>query len=590
MNKELGEIITGFKRALLLLDKKERSTLFFASLIMVVTGILTNLPAVILGKLVDQIINKGHSQFSIALPFIIAIIAALLIREILTVLRKYLVENVATQTEKKQTVSTINHLLKTDITNIRKQQIGSLHGKIFRSIQGLISIIKLSFLDFFPVFFSALAAIVIALSQKPLIAFLMILVIPVGLFIVMIQISSQKGIRLALLKGKEKIDGTVVEMLGGIETVRALDTTTHEVKKVETITEQLRLKEIKHHIAMALFDSAKYLNEGFFYILVISISILLSAQGTISKGDILVYSVLFLSITAPLREIHRILDQAHEGSINVNNLYELIHQPLDVSFNSVNHASLDESPMKNIIMIKNLSFSYQRNSSLSILKNINLNILKGEKIGIAGPSGCGKSTLVKILLRLIHDYKGTVLVLNKNLQQLTRQEIAEKIAYIPQSPYVFSGTIKENILYGFNNKNVHQEDIVNATKKANIYEEIIHSLGGFEGKVSENGGNLSGGQKQRLVLARLILNKPEILIFDEATSALDNNNEMIVQNSIENIFKDKTIITIAHRLTTLKNSDRILVFDNGEIVQEGTYRELENKKGLFQDFLKIIPA
>ena len=585
MNKELTEIIMGFRKTLKLMHRPEKLMLTLASFLMLITGILTNLPAVILGKLVDKLVGDAHVQFSYAVPYIGLIVIVILIREVLTVIRKYFVENIATQTEKKQTVNVIEHLLKTDIAVINSQQIGSLHGKTFRSIQGLVSIIKLSFLDFFPVFFSALAAIVIALTQKPLLASVMILVVPTGLFIIIKQVSSQKGIRVALLRSKEKIDGAVVEMLGGLETVRVANTTDQEVGRIEQIAEEIRKKEIRHHISMALFDSAKYLNEGFFYILVISLSILFSAQGIISRGDILVYSILFLSITGPLREIHRILDEAHESSIRVNDLYDLLEQPNDESFKTMQNEKQANTTAKHVIDVKNLSFSYSGRSD-QVLDKINLSIKKGEKIGIVGASGCGKSTLIKILLRLTHGYSGDISLFGINLNNISREEIAEKIAYVPQKTYIFSGSIHENIVYGSLRKNITREEIVTAAKMAHVYGEIMTSLGGFNGVVTENGNNLSGGQKQRLAIARLILKSPELFIFDEATSALDNTNEMLVQKSIEQLFKERTTITVAHRLTTLKNADRILVFDKGKIVQEGTFDKLSNEKGLFQDFLK----
>ncbi|KKQ06478.1 MAG: YwjA [Parcubacteria group bacterium GW2011_GWB1_36_5] len=309
MNKEFSEITNGFRRTLRLMEKPEKTALVFASFLMLITGVLTNLPAVILGRLVDKLVGAENFDVSIAIPFIALIIGIIFVREALTVVRKYFVENVTTQTDKKQTVNVIEHLLKTDITNINQQQIGSLHGRIFRSIQGMIKIIKLGFLDFFPVFFSGLAAIAIALTQKPLLAGVMILVIPVGLFIIVWQVSSQKGIRVALLRGKEKIDGAVVEMLGGIETVRALNTENQEVAKVEEVAEAMRKKEIRHHIFMALFDSGKYLNEAFFYVIVISLSIFLAAQGIITKGDILVYSIreIFLSKRMAKKDLSQIM-------------------------------------------------------------------------------------------------------------------------------------------------------------------------------------------------------------------------------------------------------------------------------------------
>jgi len=582
MNKELIEILNGFRRTLRLMGKSEKMALIFASFLMLITGFLTNLPAVILGRLVDKLVGTANIDFSFAIPFLALVIGIILVRETLTVVRKYFVENVATQTDKKQTVNVIEHLLKTDIANINQQQIGSLHGRIFRSIQGMIKIIKLGFLDFFPAFFSALAAIIIALTQKPLLASVMILVIPVGLFIIVWQVSSQKGIRVALLRGKEKIDGAVVEMLGGIETVRALNTENQEVAKVEEVAEAMRKKEIRHHIFMALFDSGKYLNEGFFYILVISLSIFLAAQGVITKGDILVYSILFMSITGPLREIHRILDEAHESSIRVNDLYDLLNQPRDISF-QVHGEKKFSSSNANAIEVNKLSFKYENSP---VLQNISFVIKKGEKIGIAGASGCGKSTLIKILLRLVHGYSGKVEIFGKNLDTINREEIADRMAYVPQKTHIFSGSIRENIVYGCQRENITDEEVVKVAKLANLYEEIESSLGGLSGRVAENGNNLSGGQKQRLAIARLILKSPELLILDEATSALDNSNEIKIQRNIEQLFKDKTTITIAHRLTTLKNTDRIFVFERGRIVQEGTFDSLANRQGLFQDFLR----
>lgn len=587
MNKEFAEITTGLKKALKLVHRPEKITLVFASLLMVITGILTNLPAVILGRLVDKLTIGTSVKFGAALPFIGLIIVIILVREAITVARKYFVENIATQTEKKQTVNVIGHLLKTDISNITQQQIGSLHGRTFRSIQGLISMIKLGFLDFLPVFFSALAAIVIALTQKPLLASVMILVIPAGAYIIVKQISSQKGVRISLLRGKEKIDGAVVEMLGGIETIRTLNTEDSEIAKIENVAEDLRKKEIKHHISMALFDALKYLNEGFFYILVISLSIFMSANGMISKGDILVYSILFLSITGPLREIHRILDEAHESLIRVNDLYQLLDQPRDVSFHG-SKSDVDQSNFgsQGIIRFKDLSFSYPDKADQPILKDISLSIKTGEKLGIAGASGCGKSTLIKIILRLTHGYSGDVYLFGKKLSQIDRKQIADRIAYVPQKTYIFSGSIRDNITYGCQRPDISDEEVINATKIANLYDEITESLGGLSGKITENGNNLSGGQRQRIAIARLVLGSPDVLIFDEATSALDNTNEMIIQRNMEKMFADKTVITIAHRLSTLKNSDRIIVFEKGQIVQEGTYQALASQKGLFQDFLE----
>jgi ATP-binding cassette subfamily B protein len=582
-----NEILLGIKRSIGLLSRREKRSLCIATFLMLITGILTNGPAVILGKLVDQLVSGSTILFSVVVPFILLLCIVILVREGLTVILKYLIQNIATQTDKDQTVKVIERLLKVDIGGyLYQQQIGSLYGRIFRSIEGLISLLKLTFLDFMPVFFAALAAIGIAFLQKPLMASVMILVIPTGLYLVVKQVSSQKGIRVALLRKKEEVDGKVVEMLGGIETIRVLNTVQFEVAKVEKSTEERRRIEIKHHIAMAFYDAAKSLNEGIFTIMVIVLSIYLASRGLISKGDILVYAILFTNITGPLLEIHRILDQASENSIQVNDLFNILHQPLDISFTEQDaNSKIEENKSEPAVSVHNLSFAYHGSEDVTILDGINLTIKKGESIGIAGASGCGKTTFIHILLKLIHDYTGEVSLFDKGLQAISREELADKIAYVPQKPFVFSGTIKDNILYGCR-QTVPDEDLLEAARNACILDEIQESLGGFNGLVSENGNNLSGGQRQRLALARVMLQTPQLIIFDEATSALDNTNEAIIQQNIERIFNQKTIITIAHRLTTLKNADRILVFDAGRIVQEGSFKSLSETKGLFQDFLQ----
>jgi len=587
MRTEVNEILLGVSRTLGLLSKKEKRGLFLATFVMLITGILTNAPAVILGRLVDRLVSGNVISFAIVVPFIILLSVIVLVREGLTVLRKYLIENIATQTNKQQTVKVIERLLKVDIGGyLHQQQIGSLYGRLFRSIEGLIGILKLSFIEFMPAFFGAVAAIGIAFLQKPVMASAMILVIPTGAFLIFKQVTSQKGIRVALLRQMEVVDGKVIEMLAGIETIRVLNTVNYEVAKIEKSAEESRKIEIKHHIAMALYDAAKALNEGAFTIAVIVLSIYLASRSMISKGDILVYSILFTNITMPLRQIHTILDEMSEYSIEVDDLFNILNQPLDVSFTEQGaDAKISENTDKPAVSVTNLSFAYPGTTDITTLDAMDLTIKNGETIGIAGSSGCGKTTFIHILLKLIHGYKGEVSLFDQALESISREELAGKIAYVPQKPFVFSGTIKDNILYGCQ-RTVPDEELLEAARNACILDEIQQSLGGMDGLVSENGNNLSGGQQQRLALARVMLQSPQLIIFDEATSALDNTNESIVQKNIERIFKQKTVITIAHRLTTLENANRILVFHEGKIAQQGDFKSLSETKGLFQDFLQ----
>ncbi|MEI7847367.1 MAG: ABC transporter ATP-binding protein, partial [Chloroflexota bacterium] len=324
-------------------------------------------------------------------------------------------------------------------------------------------------------------------------------------------------------------------------------------------------------------------NESFFTIVVIVLSIYLVSLGLISKGDILVYAILFTNITNPLREIHRILDQASENAIQVNDLHNLLAQPLDISFID-KKISLKNKNSGFALSVRNLSFAYQANEQNKTLVDLSLTIKNGESIGIVGASGCGKTTFIHILLKLIHGYSGEVMCFDQELKMISREDLSREIAYVPQKPFIFSGTIKDNIIYGCQ-KTVTDDELFEAARNACILNEIQENLGGFVGSVSENGNNLSGGQRQRLALARVMLQTPQMIIFDEATPSLDNTNEALIQENIERIFRNKTVITIAHRLTTLKKADRILVFEAGKIVQEGDFKTQSASQGLFQDFL-----
>ncbi len=258
----------------------------------------------------------------------------------------------------------------------------------------------------------------------------------------------------------------------------------------------------------------------------------MAIDGRISFGDVLTFSVLFANVMTPLNEVHRVLDEGHEASLRVGDLLEMLGQPLDRSFDASTNAQLELVAGQPIIQADELLVRYPTSDGQlrTILDHLSLTIYHGETIGVAGRSGSGKSTWIKVLLRLIHPDDGQLLLAGQRLESISRQELARLVGYVGQNPFVFSGTIRNNIAYGADN--VSDEEIQRAAELANLHEEILEMPGGYAANVSERGQNLSGGQRQRLAIARLFLKSAPLLILDEATSALDNISERHVPRSV----------------------------------------------------------
>jgi subfamily B ATP-binding cassette protein MsbA len=236
------------------------------------------------------------------------------------------------------------------------------------------------------------------------------------------------------------------------------------------------------------------------------------------------------------------------------------------------------------IEISKLNFSYSNNSK-SILSDINLNINKGEKIALVGTSGSGKTTLTNLLLKFYDFNFGDIKIDNKSYNKINTKSIRNLIGLVSQEPILFNNTIKNNIIYGHDE--VSNDKIIEAAKIAKIDEYVSSLDKKYDTLIGERGSLLSGGQKQRLSIARAIIKNPPILVFDEATSSLDSESEQKVQEAIDNLVKDRTVIMIAHRLTTIKNVDRIIVLKDGEIKETGSHDELIEKNGYYKKLYNI---
>lgn len=593
----LGDLTVVWKRRRQiwqLLSRADKLGFGSGLLIMAVIAFLENQIPLLLGRFFDGITNVAARPQEM-MPFVVRalmILTALyLAKESLQLARRWLVSRTATRIEARMVVRLVGHLLKIDLGALSRERVGSLHGRISRSVEGFVKFLRVSFTDFLPAVLTAGVALYYGLTTNWKIGLIMVCVVPVSLLITIWQVSSQKGIRQSLLRAKEGLDGTVVEQLGGLEYIRAANTHATEVARIETAAEARRGREMKHGLAMARFDWAKAINEGLFHVAIIGYAIVLASRGEIEYGKVITFSLLYLNIARPLKDVHRILDETYDSSQQVSVLLGMLHQPVDKSFGTVTLRAPRLDGSIPLLECRDLVVEYQTpdGAPRRILNGLSLEIRQGQTIGIAGRSGSGKSTWLRCMLRLIHPASGEVLVGGVPIGVLSREDIGKSIGYVSQVPFVFSGTVAENIAYGCGSPTL--EEIQEAARLAHIHEEILEMPQGYHTLLTERGGNLSGGQRQRIALARMFLKKgTPVLILDEGTSALDNISERRVRAAIDHARQTHTVIMVAHRLSTLNQTDCIFVFDQGRVVEQGAYDDLVASNGVFAELVRSAQA
>jgi ATP-binding cassette subfamily B protein len=589
---DLGVIWTRRKTLWKMLARPERVRLLAAVFITVLVAWIQVRIAILIGTFFNDVLKRAGDATALSAYVTTALLILLgyyTVKESLNLLRRWLVARTSARIESEMTVRLVSHLLRIDLGALAADRIGALHGRISRAVEGYQKFIRVAFADFIPAVTLASAAIYTTLAKDWRIGLVMLGVMPVALLLTFWQVSSQQGVRTELLRAKEGLDGTVVEQLGGLEYIRAANTHPLEVSRVTLAADARAKREFGHQFAMARFDWLKALNEAFFYSAVLGFSVVLAVHKQIEYGDILTFSGLFLTIMGPMKEVHRILDESYESSMQVNVLLQMLDQPLDQSFNVVTLRPPRLDGSIPLLECQDLVVEYSGpHGKRRILDGVTLAIRQGQTIGIAGRSGSGKSTWLRAVLRLLHPTSGEVLVGGVPIGVLSREDIGKSIGYVSQVPFVFSGTVRENIGYGCGA--VGLEQIQEAARQAHIHEEILQMPKGYDTHLTERGGNLSGGQRQRIALARMFLKNPPVLILDEGTSALDNISERQVRAAIDHARHSHTVIMVAHRLTTLNETDCIFVFDQGRVVEQGPFDKLVENNGTFAELVRSAEA
>lgn len=368
------------------------------------------------------------------------------------------------------------------------------------------------------------------------------------------------------------------ENFSGIRVVKAFSQENEEIEKFSEANRENFDKNVDMIKIQGLFNPLVQLISGFSFLIVIWYGGMLVIKGVISLGDFVAFNSYLAMLTWPMMALGFVINRLQRGAASLDRINEIFAEEPDI-YDDKNTLKLDQIQGK--IECRNLSFKYEDEEEY-VLKDINLTIEPGETAAILGRTGSGKSTMVNLLLRLYNTEPGQLLIDGHDINKIPLEVVRENIGYVPQDNFLFSNNISKNIAFS-SPDSISQKRVEQAARDAEVYDNIIDFPNGFNTLLGERGVNLSGGQKQRISIARALIKDPSILILDDSLSAVDTHTEEMILNRLKEIMKDKTSIIISHRISTIKNADRIFVLDNGYLIEKGDHESLLRNQKLYYE-------
>lgn len=400
---------------------------------------------------------------------------------------------------------------------------------------------------------------------------------------VLSSILFRRKMRAAFKKSRTQIgiiNAGLEDSLSGIRVVKSFANEDLETARFNKSNGEFVSIKKEAYRYMAGFQGGIRFFDGLMYTAVIVLGTFLMIKGKIQSSDLIAFLLFITTLLASVRKIVEYTEQFQRGMTGIERFYEIMDEQPDI------RDTRDAAELQSVegnISFKNVTFAYDNDEN--VLENISLEVKRGESIAIVGPSGGGKSTLCNLIPRFYEIKGGEILIDGKNIRDLKLSSLRAHIGIVQQDVYLFNGTVAENIAYG--KPDATREEIIRAAQNAGAHAFISQLQNGYDTYVGERGVKLSGGQKQRISIARLFLKNPPILILDEATSALDNESEKIVQKSLETLAQNRTTLTIAHRLTTIRNAAKIFVLTENGIAESGTHQELIEKGGIYRELYSL---
>lgn len=457
---------------------------------------------------------------------------------------------------------------------------GKLQSKIMRDCENIELLLASTYRNLFTIIVSVIVAVIVTLKESPIVMLFFIVLIPAELFLLNKLRPSIKQKNKNFRSQVEKAQSNVSEMIDLMPVTRAHGLQYQELNKLSNQFGSVMTKGYELDKSNNLFSASSWVLSHIAQLACLSFTGYLAFRGNISVGEVSLYQTYFNQIVGFLNLLINIYPQIAKGIESINSIGEVLY---DDNI-EINNSIIPLGDMKGKIDFCDVVYSYA-DSDKTVLNNFNLSVNPGESIAFVGGSGAGKSTILNLLIGFDKPQEGKILVDNINMDNLDLNEFRKQIAVVPQSTVLFAGSIRDNITYGIDN--VTDDELYKTICDVGLLDVIENLPDGIDTHLGEHGDKLSGGQRQRISIARALLRKPKLIIFDEATSALDSESEKKVQFAVDNMMGRCTTFMVAHRLSTVKNADRIAVIKNGAISEIGTYDELMTLGGEFYRLKKL---
>lgn len=474
----------------------------------------------------------------------------------------------------------VRKLQQLSISYHKETQSGRLQSKIMRDVEAVETLSTQMFLSILNIALNIAIALIVTINKSLVVFIFFLLTTPIAAATMVFFRNVMKKRNNEFRKEMEETSARVMEMVELIPVTRAHALEEEEVQKMSGQLFAVAEKGYRLDVIQSLFGSVGWAIFQIFQVVCLGFTGFLAIKGTVMPGDITLYQSYFATIVSQVSSLMSLIPTIAKGIESVNSIGEVLLED-----------DIEQNEGKEIIKdiygefdFKDVTFRYN-NIDRPVLHNLNLHVDKGETIALVGESGAGKSTILNLVIGFNQVNSGEVLIDGHNMKDIDLRSYRKHLAVVPQTSILFSGTIRDNITYGVDN--IDEATLDEIVKAANL-TDLINSLpDGLDTMVGEHGGKLSGGQRQRISIARALIRNPKVIVLDEATSALDSISEKLIQEALNNLTKDRTTFIVAHRLSTIKDADKIAVIADGHCVEYGTYDELMNLKGEFYQMKKI---